>query len=215
MPKSFSIFNDTPELTDLSEMIFVEGGKFIMGSGRFGRTENLSHFYIGKYPVTQLLYEKVMGKNPSRFVGNTRPVEDVSWDDTQIFFEKLERLIGKEYRLPTEMQWEYAARGGNNWKDSFEYTGGENLDELGWHRVNTHNETKQVGLKLENQLGLYDMSGNIWEWCYWHDMGRTIHVIRGGSWKDENNFCRVSFRSGSIPNDQYYCIGFRVLCGYN
>ena len=175
MSKNFSIFDHTPELKHLSEMVFVEGGKFMMGSND-GRDDEkpvheveLSSFFIGKFPVTQAFYKVVMdGKNPSSFIGDNRPVESVSWNDIQLFFEKLIKLTSKKYRLPTEAEWEYAAHGGQHWKDNFIYSGGNNLNEIGWYGYNYENlleETKPVGLKLGNKLSIHDMSGNVWELC--------------------------------------------------
>ena len=227
MPKSFSIFNDTPELADLSEMIFVEGGNFIISSVDEEKREvNVDSFYIGKFPVTQLLYEKVMGQNPSYFKSDRRPVENVSWNDIQLFFKKLEKEQAQIFKLPTEVEWEYAANGGIYWKDNFTYSGGSIIKELGWYKYNSHEETKSVGLKLENQLGLFDMTGNIWEWCndrydenyykkspiqkptvvdsVWH------YVTRGGSWGLSAVNSRVSRRRNYVPTHCSKFLGFRL-----
>jgi formylglycine-generating enzyme required for sulfatase activity len=172
------IFDAPAELKRLSEMIFVEGGTFRMGSEdddedaldweKPAHDVKVDSFYIGKYPVTQALWKAIMnGDNPSRFIGDDLPVEGVSWDKTQVFIKKLHTLTNKVYRLPTEAEWEYAAKGGQYFKDfPFKYAGSNKPNEVGWYNENNHGETKPVGLKFSNFLGIYDMSGNVFEWCY-------------------------------------------------
>ncbi len=204
-------------------MVTVEGGDFMMGRDAY-RNENPIHpvkiasFEIGQYPVTQALWQGVMQDNPSHFKGADLPVEQISWDDTRLFLEKLNALPniqqlneqdGRRFRLPTEAQWEYAARGGRQ-SLGFPYAGSHQLKEVGWFRQNSHRATKPVGLKLPNELCLYDMSGNVWEWCadHWQDDYKKApqdgsawaesngagRVVRGGSWNINDDFCRVSYR---------------------
>ena len=212
-------------------MIRVEGGRFSMGEKDITWAEpvhlvNVPDFYIGQFPVTQALWETVMGNNPSHFKGPAHPVENISWEDTRQFLEKLNAITGHSYRLPSEAEWEYAARGGKRSR-GFLYAGGHKLKEVGWYWDNSHQETKPVGLKQPNELGLYDMSGNVWEWCadHWQDSyagapddgstrteggEETLRVIRGGSWTDYGGYCRVSSRfrfDTLIRND---VLGFRV-----
>jgi len=233
----------TPYLQQLAQdMVFIKGDTFSMGSEAY-RSEKPIHkvtvpdFHLCKYPVTQGLWNSVMGKenNHSKFQGSNRPVERVSWNDTQVFLEKLNQhpgVKGVKYRLPSEAEWEYAARGGKPSPSgaggqSGAYAGGNKLKEVGWYDTNSHGETKPVGMKLPNELGLYDMSGNVWEWCadVWHEnydhapadgsawltggeQGRR--VVRGGSWDFVDYDCRVSDRYIDITDNQYYVIGFRL-----
>ncbi|MBK6948155.1 MAG: formylglycine-generating enzyme family protein [Haliscomenobacter sp.] len=218
------------------DMVFVQGMKaFHMRSKNFSGGPSLErHVYIDdfslcKYPVTQALWQAVMGDNPSYFKAPNRPVEQVSWIDVQTFLEKLNTRTGKTYRLPSEAEWQYAARGGHR-SQGFTYSGGNKLNEVGWYDENSHAETKPVGLKQPNELGLYDMSGNVWEWCadVWHDNyegapddgsawttggDQDWRVVRGGSWYFDDDNCRVSSRDWYDSVDRFNNIGFR-LAGY-
>jgi len=222
------------------EMILVEGGSFQMGNtdeDAYGdeqpvHTVRVPSFWIGKYPITQALCKAVMGEehNPSFFRGDARPVETVSWEDTQKFIQRLIEQTGRQgYRLPTEAEWEYAARGGKYWKeDNYKYAGSDKLKEVGWFEENSHGETKAVGLKMPNQLGIHDMSGNVWEWCedQWHDNYKgapadgsawvdreegSSRVYRGGSWNNSPLLCRVSSRFNFDPQFRYGYRGFRLV----
>lgn len=213
------------------EMVKVVGGPFSMGSTEGEREQpihelSVPDFWLGKYPVTQELWEAVMGKNPAYFKGKTKPVENVSWDDTQIFLQKLNQITGSTFRLPSEAEWEYAARGGQD-SLNFRYAGSNKLKEVGWYRLNSHEETKPVGLKLPNQLGLYDMSGNVDEWCadHWHKNykgaptdgsawveggEKAQRVVRGGAWGINDYYCAVSNRDWNNSGFRFNFIGFRL-----
>ena len=216
------------------EMVRVEGGGFQMGSEEYGDEKpvhpvTLSGFYLGRYPVTQAQWQAVMGKNPSRFIGANRPVERVSWQDCQAFLGQLHRLTGRAFRLPTEAQWEYAARGGCRSR-GFRYAGSDRPDEVGWYDENSYGETKPVGLKLANELGLFDMSGNVSEWCadryddeYYArcaeagvvvdpagpDQG-AFRVQRGGSYFSSAGFCHASGRLNRPTEEALKYNGLRL-----
>jgi formylglycine-generating enzyme required for sulfatase activity len=215
----------------LPDMVLVKGGTFQMGSNENYDEKpihevTISDFEISKYPVTQKWWMDIMGQNPSHFKGEYLPVENVSWKHVQDFLQKLNaRFPGMDYRLPTEAEWEYAARGGEKGaKDKYDYAGGNVLEELGWYSINSGGETHPVGRKKPNQLGLYDMSGNVWEWCQdWYGdyptgsqtnpAGPTSgsnRVIRGGSWNRDPTHCRVAYRSNVTPDLRNYCVGFRL-----
>ena len=210
-------------------MVFVEGGTFQMGSNEGDdekpiHTVTVGDFYIGKYEVTQKEWEAVMGSNPSNFKGANRPVENVSWNDIKEFLQKLNFKSGKQYRLPTEAEWEYAARGGNQGQN-FKYSGSNSIDEVAWYNGNSSSQTHEVGQKQPNELGIYDMSGNVWEWCSdWYDANYyssspsknpqgpssgSSRVLRGGSW-GVNVVCRSSFRDWGYPGVRYSSSGFRL-----
>ncbi len=215
------------------DMVFVKGGTFTMGSPtseafKFGdETQHLvtlSDFYIGKYEVTQKQWKEIMGSNPSAFSGcDNCPVEQVSWNDVQEFIKKLNQKTGKNYRLPTEAEWEFAARGGNQSKGTI-YSGSNNIDEVAWDNNNSGNKSHPVGMKKANELGLYDMSGNVWEWCNdWYEeypsgsqtnpkgpSSGTLRVLRGGSWDYRTQFCRSARRNNFNPDKHVNYFGFRM-----
>lgn len=219
-----------------SELVLVEGGTFMMGSDEYDREKPIHEvtvptFAMGKYPVTQELWIAVMGENPSHFIDPNRPVEQVSWEDTQAFFQKINRHTflksGLIFRLPSEAEWEYAALGGKQ-SFSFLHAGSDKLDEVGWFEGNSQGETKPVGLKLANKLDIYDLSGNVWEWCadQWHgdyfgapkDGSAWIdrkenanRMLRGGGWISSPQHCRPSYRSDLLPSDLDSDVGFRVV----
>jgi formylglycine-generating enzyme required for sulfatase activity len=214
-------------------MIRVEGGSFMMGSPdndseawnkeKPQHRVTLSDYYIGETQVTQALWKAVMGDNPSRWKGDSLPVEEVSWDDCQDFIKQLNKMTGKTFRLPTEAEWEYAARGGRK-SQGFKYAGGNGLDKVAWYRENSGMKTHPVKQKSANELGLYDMSGNVWEWCqdWYGDYSSSVQtnpsgpssgsfrVIRGGSWYFNARRCRVAGRSHSSPGLRSYYFGFRL-----
>ncbi len=190
------------------------------------------NFWLGKYEVTQSEYESIMGSNPSNFSGSNNPVEEVSWHDAIAFCKTLTereqnagRLpAGARYRLPTEAEWEYCAKGGNKSK-GYTYSGSDSINSVGWYSSNSGSKTHPVGQKQANELGLYDMSGNVWEWCNdWkgsYSSGSVTNpsgassgsyrVLRGGSWDDDASYCRSANRLRSEPSSTYYDYGFRVL----
>lgn len=221
----------------ISNMVKVEGGTFIMGTPDYNDYHHsnelsnykvtLNDYYISKYEVTQKLWKAVMGSNPSCFKGSKLPVENVSWDDCQEFIKKLNAITGKTFRLPTEAEWEYAARGGNKSK-GYKYSGSNNIDDVAWYRRNSSNKTHEVGIKAPNELGLYDMSGNVWEWCSdWYGdyssspqinptgpINGSYRMLRGGGQFDHALCCRVSFRGISIPDNCSSHSGLRLVLTY-
>jgi len=248
-----------PKLEEHVEMILVKGGTFSMGDiwGDGHSRElpvhdvTLSSFYIGKYEVTQKLYREIMGNNPSYFIGDSLPVEHVSWYDAIAFCNALSDTTGLEavytidslsvtadftkngYRLPTEAEWEYAAR--SRGRDDRKWSGTNTESELGdyaWYYDNSHNlgsshpnyGTNKVGTKLANDLGIYDMSGNVWEWCWdWYGAYSSssqtnptgsstgpYRVRRGGSWYYYGYYCSVAYRGDRAPFARDYVLGFRL-----
>jgi formylglycine-generating enzyme required for sulfatase activity len=215
------------------QMVLVKGGSFRMGDtfGDGNREEKPAHpvtvsdFYIGKYEVTQQQWKMIMGNNPSHFAGcDNCPVERVSWLEVQEFLAKLNDLTGQNYRLPTEAEWEYAAKGGAESK-GFKYSGRSNVNFVSWFSGNSGNKTNPVGTKEPNELGLYDMSGNVWEWVNdWFgaytdfpkdnpkgpDNG-DFRIVRGGSWFGYIGGSRVSCRGSDDPSNKRSYIGFRIV----
>ena len=218
-----------------ANMVIVAGGTFSMGctaeqGGDCSVVEgpvhavNLNSFKIGKYEVTQEEWMEIMGSNPSAFGNCSKcPVEKVTWNDIQIFLQKLNAITGGKYRLPTEAEWEYAARGGKS--AGFKYSGSKFIDGVAWYSGNSDKKTHLVGQKTANELGLFDMSGNVFEWCNdWYEPGynRTSpsnnptgpisgvnRVVRGGSWNNPATSCRVSWRGSNTPD--YSGFGFRLV----
>ena len=215
-------------------MVYVSGGTFTMGATseqgsdawyyeKPAHSVTLSGYYIGKYEVTQELWKAVMGSNPSKFKGDNLPVECVSWDDVQEFLRKLNAMTGKRYRLPTEAEWEFAARGGNSSR-GYKYSGSNSLGSVAWYGDNSGDRTHSVGTKSPNELGIYDMSGNVWEWCHdWYGSyssspqrnpkgpnSGSKRVYRGGDWLNSARNCRVSERSYETPGLRISDFGFRL-----
>ena len=213
------------------KMIYVEGGTFAMGSNSGESDERPVHnvtldsYYVGETEITQAQWRAVMGSNPSRYTGDNRPVENVSWNDAQAFCKKLSELTGKRYVLPTEAQWEYAARGGNQSK-GYTYSGSNNIEEVAIYYYNSRNGHSNVKSKKPNELGIYDMSGNVYEWCSdWkgsyssssqtNPQGPTsgsYRVLRGGGWSSNASYCRVADRNSNGPSGTESYYGFRVVC---
>ena len=214
-------------------MVYISGGSFLMGSEdpttdaddeRPIHHVTLSSYFIGKYEVTQDLWEAVMESNPSRFKGSRKPVERVVWDDCQEFIRELNSLTGQNFRLPTEAQWEFAARGGTSSK-GYKYSGSNYIDSVGWYSGNGGRKTHEVGMKSPNELGIYDMSGNVEEWCSdWDSSYESFaqtnptgpssgkyRVYRGGSWESYfERDCCVTSRGANNPNNRLDRIGLRL-----
>ena len=217
------------------DMVRVEAGTFTMGATPEMKDpwddEKPTHqvtltndYYIGKYEVTQALWKAVMGKNPSKFKGDNLPVEQVNWKDCQEFLSKLNNTTGKKFRLPTEAEWEYAARGGKKSR-GYQYSGSNNISDVAWYEDNSGSKTHTVGSKQANELGIYDMSGNVWEWCHdWKGSyssssqvnptganSGSYRVGRGGSWRHAARGCRSSYRNNSTPDNRNDSLGLRLI----
>jgi formylglycine-generating enzyme required for sulfatase activity len=230
-------------------MVEVEGGSFLMGSDdeeasgmeKPVHSETVSTFRMGKTVVTQALWWAVMENSPSYHNGDDLPVVSVSWNDCRTFISKLNSLTGENFRLPTEAEWEYAARGGNKSR-GYKYSGSDSIDEVAWYRDNSGRkssgyknsdsdsndevawyrdnsgrELHPVGTKSPNELGIYDMNGNVMEWtsdlwCDDYNSSRdsSNRVCRGGAWGSYARDCRVSVRCYDDPSHAYHSIGFRL-----
>jgi formylglycine-generating enzyme required for sulfatase activity len=244
----------------LGQMVEIPGGSFLMGTDEaevqrlnqkysievFNRElpihrVTLQKYFLGKYPVTQEQYQAVMGNNPSKFQDNPKnPVEQVSWQDAQAFCQKLRKLTGQDFRLPTEAEWEYACRAIpptplNKGGGSSRYYFGDDESQLGdyaWYDENSDSKTHSVGHKKPNDWGLYDTHGNVWEWCedswhdsyankpeniknngsiIWSDSNESYHVLRGGSWGSDSWGCRSAARNRHVADDRDNFIGFRLV----
>ena len=235
MCRGYTIDTKTFDVNGVSfTMIHVEGGTFTMGATS-EMTEphswekpthqvTLSSYYIGETEVTQALWKAVMGSNPSDFKGDDLPVEKVSWNDCQTFISKLNALTGKNFRLPTEAEWEFAARGGNQSRHT-QYSGSSRIDDVAWYEDNSGGKTHPVKTKQPNELGIYDMTGNVWEWCQdWDDSydssaqtnptgasSGSHRVVRGGSWDSSPWDCRSSNRECGVPEYSGNEFGLRLV----
>ena len=241
--REFSVTNNGKTVT--FQMIFVEAGTFMMGTSTGYDDEKPVHsvtltknYYLGQTEVTQELWQTVMSQAPTsdgsqwtsnRGLGNDYPAYYVSWDDCKAFITKLNTLTGQNFRLPTEAEWEYAARGGNK-SQGYTYAGSNNADDVAWHEGNSANSTHPVAYLLPNELGLYDMSGNVQEWCedWYHNTyysvspsvdpqgpdapsATTLRVKRGGNWYiSYENYCRVGHRSSGQQADRSSLVGLRL-----
>ena len=219
----------------INNMVYVSGGTFTMGgtseqgsdaydNEKPTHSVTLSSYYICKYEVTQALWRAVMGSNPSNFKGDNLPVENVSWDDCQTFINRLNSYTGRNFRLPTEAEWEFAARGGN-YSRHYKYSGSNYIGDVAWYDDNSGNRTHPVGTKQPNEFDLYDMSGNVWEWCSdWYGSYNSYsqsnptgpnsgsgRVLRGGSWRSIAGGCRSSDRSRITPGFRYFDLGLRLV----
>lgn len=217
------------------EMVFVAGGTFTMGAPdsdpdafedeKPAHSVTLPDYYIGRYAVTQKQWTGIMGSNPSEWRGGGLPVENVNWDDVQEFIRRLNARTGMRYRLPTEAEWEFAARGGNGGRGS-RYSGGDEIGDVAWYDGNSGGRTHAVGSKSPNELGICDMTGNVWEWCcdwvggYYAGSPSSdprgpasgiCRVLRGGSWGSDAVGCRVSYRGYCMPDCRESRIGFRLV----
>jgi len=217
------------------KMVVVQGGTFTMGATAEQGSDaespekpahqvTLSSYSIGQTEVTQELWQAVMGSNPSKFTGDLqRPVEMVSWNDCQTFISKLNQMTGKNFRLPTEAEWEYAARGGNR-SQGYKYAGSNAIGDVAWYSDNSGYTTHPVATKAPNELGLYDMSGNVFEWCQdWYGSyscdaqtnptgpaSGSYRMHRGGSWDFNARLCRVSYRYDASPSYVFSFLGLRL-----
>ena len=222
-------------------MAEVSGGTFEMGATKEQGSDasndekpvhsvTVKPFKMTKYEVTQEFWEVVMGDNPSKVKGAKLPVTNVSWKDCKSFIKKLNLLTGGEYRLPTEAEWEFAARGGKMSR-GYRYAGDNELDAVAWYDSNSRGQIHEVGTKAPNELGLYDMAGNVFEWCEdWYTKYSSnaqtdplikeptdnegfegFYVARGGSMNSKNSECRVAYRRSTTPYKEYDFVGFRLV----
>ena len=228
LPKETMLSLQKMKLSNEYNLLYVQGGVYDMGNTEIDKKRvTVKGFYMGETEVTQALWKEVMGSNPSHFKGDNLPVESVSWNDCQEFIQKLNAKTGKKFRLPTEAEWEFAARGGLKTK-GYEYAGSNTLDDVAWYYNNCgsltqsrETRTHSVKSKHANELGLYDMTGNVWEWCsdsfqYKEktaniDAGNTSKVVKGGSWFNTEQSCKVSFHYNYDPNSHNNTLGIRLV----
>lgn len=220
----------------IANMVYVEGGTFMMGAtadqgsdasitAKPAHSVTLPSFSIGRYMVTQAQWDAIMGSNESLYEGPNNPVTNVSWNDCQKFIKKLNKLTGKKFRLPTEAEWEYAARGGKKSR-GYRYSGSNKIGDVAWYKDNHSQMSHEVGGREPNELGIYDMSGHLWEWCNdWYDRDYyevspsynpqgpsrgSDKVNRGGCMQSDPQKCAVSYRSLDEPDTRYSILGFRL-----
>ncbi|MBP1673240.1 MAG: Sulphatase-modifying factor protein [Bacteroidetes bacterium] len=219
----------------LSQLIFVNEGSFLMGSDPTIDTMcskyevprhnvQVSSFFISKYEITQILFHELMGYNPNTYRNNNYPMTNISWNEANQFIKKLNHVTCLHFELPTEAQWEYAAKGGNKSKQTL-FAGNKDINKVAWYKSNSNGLFQKVGTLAPNELDLCDMSGNVWEWCrdfyapYTPDSQvnptgpatGTTRVYRGGSWIDNVNYTRITYRNSGNPDLKMNCLGFRVV----
>lgn len=219
----------------LHEFIFVEGGTFLMGCNKTSVSQcdeaespvhqvTISSFHITKYEITQLLWLEIMGYNPNSQKNNKYPVTNVSWDECQDFIKRLNHITSLHFAIPTEAQWEFAARGGIKSKNTL-FSGSEKIEEVAWYKENSNSFFHIIGTLKPNELGIYDMSGNVWEWCndyYGPYSAETTkdppgsisginRVYRGGSWLDNKSYTRITNRNCGRSDYKMNCLGFRIV----
>ena len=242
-PKKSTAGNFIENSYDLGlSMVYVRGGEFMMGGTEEQGNEadedekpvrkiKVDDFYIGQFEITQSQWTTVMGttifqqaskagQHLFKGVGNHYPMYYICWDEACEFCKRLSRITGKNYRLPSEEEWEYAARGGAKAIKNFRFSGSDVISEVGWYDSNSGGSTHEVGMLQSNALDIYDMSGNVWEWCnnIYGKYGSspnpygTIYILRGGSWNFFGKFSRVSCRHSSLHTIRYFNYGFRVVC---
>ncbi|MCS6833366.1 MAG: formylglycine-generating enzyme family protein [Flammeovirgaceae bacterium] len=225
----------TKEKKDFFEMVYIPAGSFKMGHETGEKMDKpvheveLDEYWIGKYEVTQAQWVEIMGENPSGFPDCPQcPIENVNYDDILKFIEKVNERSGYTYRLPTEAEWEYAARGGSQSK-GYKFSGSNNINEVGWYWENSAQKTHPVGQKKPNELGLYDMTGNVAEWCadwysddYYTRSPRknpqgeekgVLRSVRGGSWEMDSRRSIVWHRNSNVPVSRNEALGFRLVRG--
>lgn len=243
--KTVKIIQKNGEWYETFDMSFVQGGSFWMGAQSSNSSSanydplafieespvhkvTVSDFYLCKFEVTQAQWLAAMGNNPSQNIDINSPVEMVTWEDTQEFIDNLNQLTGKKYRLPTEAEWEYAARGGI-YNSGNIFSGNNILNSYGWYYSNSESIIHNIGKKLPNELGIYDMSGNVREWCCdWYGaytmveetnpIGSEIGMLktnRGGGWASPSDNCRNSYRQADTPDTKAKDLGFRLVCEIN
>lgn len=226
LPKETTISLQKMAMSNDYHMVYVQGGTYTMGDENVGKSRvTVKGFYIGETEVTQALWKEIMGNNPSYYKGDDLPVESVSWNECQEFIQKLNAKTGKNFRLPTEAEWEFAARGGILSK-GYKYAGSDTVDDVSWYFDNSGSKARSEGTKTHpvktkqaNELGLYDMSGNVWEWC--SDLCQERHaqqvagngsrILKGGSWYRNSPSSGVSFYYYMNPSTKNITVGLRLV----
>jgi len=215
--------NNTSSVSDIKNNNFSNGAaynpdgiKLVYVAGANSGIAAIKSFFIGMFEITQTQWQTVMGSNPSIFKGSGNlPVEFVSWNDIQAFLSRLNSLTGRNYRLPTITEWEFAAHGGttnNVCPGGCQYSGSNDINSVAWYGGNSGGRTHDVGTKQPNELGIYDMTGNVWEWCEdWYDSSQKYRIYCGGGWFSNDANCQITYHNGFDPDARNNYLGFRVV----